>query len=34
MQHVVFSQSGHGPQHQYPEAAAELIAAFVRKSLK
>jgi pimeloyl-ACP methyl ester carboxylesterase len=30
VQHVVFSQSGHGPQHQFPEAAAELIAAFVR----
>ena len=30
VQHVVFSQSGHGPQHQFPEASAELIAAFVR----
>ena len=30
VQHVVFSRSGHGPQHQYPEAAAELIASFVR----
>jgi pimeloyl-ACP methyl ester carboxylesterase len=30
LQHVVFSQSGHGPQHQFPETAAELIATFVR----
>jgi pimeloyl-ACP methyl ester carboxylesterase len=30
VQHVVFSQSGHGPHHQLPEASAELIAAFVR----
>jgi pimeloyl-ACP methyl ester carboxylesterase len=32
VQHVVFSQSGHGPQHQFPEASAELIAAFVRNT--
>jgi len=32
LQHVVFSQSGHGPQHQFPESAAELIAAFVRST--
>jgi pimeloyl-ACP methyl ester carboxylesterase len=24
VQHVVFSRSGHGPQHQFPEASAEL----------
>jgi pimeloyl-ACP methyl ester carboxylesterase len=32
VRHVVFSQSGHGPQHQFPEAAAELVAGFVRTS--
>jgi pimeloyl-ACP methyl ester carboxylesterase len=32
MQHVVFSQSGHGPQHQFAEAAAALIAAFVNST--
>lgn len=30
MQHLVLSQSGHGPQHQEPELIAEYIAAFVR----
>jgi len=30
VQHIVLSQSGHGPQHQLPEAVAEYIAAFVR----
>lgn len=30
MQHIVVSRSGHGPQHQLPEAIAEYIAAFVR----
>lgn len=29
VQHIVLSQSGHGPQHQRPEAVAEYIAAFV-----
>jgi pimeloyl-ACP methyl ester carboxylesterase len=31
-QHVVFPAAGHGPQHQYPEAAAEYITTFVRNS--
>jgi pimeloyl-ACP methyl ester carboxylesterase len=29
-QHIVFPSAGHGPQHQYPEAAATYIAAFVQ----
>jgi len=28
-QHIVFPSAGHGPQHQYPEAAAAYIAAFI-----
>lgn len=27
---LTFPEAGHGPQHQYPEACAEYIAAFVR----
>jgi pimeloyl-ACP methyl ester carboxylesterase len=27
---IVFPQSGHGPQHQYPELSAEYIKAFLR----
>lgn len=30
LQLVTFPQSGHGPQHQHPEAAAALVATFVR----
>jgi pimeloyl-ACP methyl ester carboxylesterase len=30
LQLVTFPRSGHGPQHQHPEAAAEHIATFVR----
>lgn len=30
LQLVTFPQSGHGPQHQHPEAAAAAVAAFVR----
>jgi pimeloyl-ACP methyl ester carboxylesterase len=29
-QHIVFPVAGHGPQHQYPEAAAEHIRTFIR----
>jgi pimeloyl-ACP methyl ester carboxylesterase len=29
MQHVVFPHAGHGPQHQYPDLAADYIRAFV-----
>lgn len=29
---VTFPDSGHGPQHQYPEFAAEVIASFVRNT--
>ena len=29
-QHIVFPSAGHGPQHQYPEAAAAYIAAFIQ----
>lgn len=30
LQLLTFPQAGHGPQHQYPEAAADYIATFVR----
>lgn len=29
-QHIVFPSAGHGPQHQYPEAAAAYITAFIQ----
>jgi pimeloyl-ACP methyl ester carboxylesterase len=29
---VTFPQAGHGPQHQHPELAAEIIASFVRRT--
>jgi pimeloyl-ACP methyl ester carboxylesterase len=29
---VTFPQSGHGPQHQYPQLSAEVIASFVRNT--
>jgi pimeloyl-ACP methyl ester carboxylesterase len=29
---LVLPQSGHGPQHQYPELSAQYIADFVRMS--
>lgn len=29
---ATYPECGHGPQHQYPEMAAELIASFVRRS--
>jgi pimeloyl-ACP methyl ester carboxylesterase len=29
---VVYPGAGHGPQHQYPELAAQQIAAFLRYS--
>ena len=29
---VTFPQSGHGPQHQYPQMSADVIASFVRNS--
>jgi pimeloyl-ACP methyl ester carboxylesterase len=31
-QHIVFPAAGHAPQHQYPTAAADYIATFVRTS--
>ncbi len=33
MQMVVFSQAGHGPQHEFPVATAEYITAFVGSTL-
>lgn len=32
LQLLTYSQSGHGPQHQFPEASAAAIAAFLRTS--
>lgn len=34
LQLLTFPQAGHGPQHQYPEAAASYIATFARTSSK
>ena len=31
---VVFPQSGHAPQHQYPELAALQVAAFLRHAIR
>ena len=34
VQLLTFPQSGHGPQHQHPDAVAEHIATFVRTTTK
>jgi pimeloyl-ACP methyl ester carboxylesterase len=34
LQLLTFPQAGHGPQHQYPEAAASYIATFARTTAK
>jgi pimeloyl-ACP methyl ester carboxylesterase len=30
---IVYPESGHGPQHQYPELAAEQVASFLRHAI-
>ncbi|HEX6973610.1 MAG TPA: alpha/beta hydrolase [Vicinamibacterales bacterium] len=31
---VVYPESGHGPQHQYPELTAQIVDAFLRYAVR